>query len=68
MTSTAYLTDLVKYCYLDKACLEGKFADDCLGEFSTDVIYKDKKIPITVEITKKDLEKFESVKQLQFPH
>lgn len=68
MATMAYLTDMVKYCVLDKACMDGKYADDCIGTISVNVVYEDQIIPVTTEITSDDILKFEEIKQLQFPH
>lgn len=68
MVNMAYLIDLVKYCFLDKKCPDGRFAEDYVGPINVDVNYENNIFPVRTQITSKDIKHFKQTKLLQYPH
>lgn len=52
------LCELVKYCILDAAIINGLSPEDCLGSVSEKVTYNSVSIVVDTEITPSDIEDF----------
>ena len=58
MPNQVYLTEMVKYCVLDSAIINGIPIRNCIGQISEEVVYNNDKILVEVIITDSDVEAF----------
>lgn len=56
------LEELVKYCVLDAATINGNDIDSCIGRVSEEVKYNDVTIIVNTEITSDDINAYHALK------
>lgn len=56
------LEELVKYCVLDGAIINGNDIESCIGKISEEVRYNDVTITVNTEITSEDIAAYHSIK------
>lgn len=62
------LEELVKYCVLDGAIINGISLDNCIGKISEEVKYNGLKLIVNTQITPEDIEAFYQVKESQYQY
>lgn len=66
MNNMASLVDLVKWCVLDTAFINGKPVEDCLGNVSKSINYNGIKQQVETYITKDDIASYGRSKNISF--
>ena len=65
MPNKVYLTEMVKYCVLDSAIINGIPIRNCIGHVSEKVVYNNITIIVDADITESDIEAFLKKKAAQ---
>ena len=58
MPDKIYLTEMVKFCVLDNAIINGIPIEDCIGKVSKTVVYTNVSVVVNVDITAEDIEAY----------
>ena len=65
MPDKIYLAEMVKFCVLDSAIINGIPIDNYIGKVSKTVVYNDVSIVVNVDITVEDIEAYYEKKASQ---